>query len=72
MDEERRRVREKRYRNRIRIGLVLTGLFLAVTIAGWVINGVVLVVSSFFIPVGLAYLLAGLWEKRELNRKKRG
>lgn len=68
MQKKRKADREKRYKNRIRIGLMLIGISLLLSIAGYFIIGSLVFFMGFFIPVGAIYLFAGWWEKKELEK----
>lgn len=68
MQESRKKERTKRYRNRIRIGIMLISLSLLLSLIGYFIIGSVVFFVGFFIPVGAIYLFAGWWEKRELEK----
>lgn len=67
MDEERRKQRARRMRNRLRIGYILLALSLVLGIITWFITGYFVLYAFFLVPVGAAYLIAGLWERRELK-----
>lgn len=68
MDPKRRKERKARYQNRIRIGIILLSLFVLLAVTAYFITGYLVWPAGFFIVVGGAYLGAGLWEKRELER----
>lgn len=69
MQSQRRKTRLKRAASRIRIGVILLGLFVVVSVVAFTTHGIMLWPAGFFVLVGGAYLVAGLWENHELKRK---